>query len=135
MTNNMFIRLLRSAILFKSHLQFANLSRVDPAYVSTGCNGSKHFHRLASTAPIVFTSVIVVSSSSLLEPKMTTNSKPAKMISGALIAGEWERFVGAIGMVLWEREFKGQLFRDNLSFMTAPLMVDGKLFYNYSAPY
>jgi hypothetical protein len=124
----MFFRLLRSAVLFKSHLQFANLSRVDPAYISTGHNGSKHFHRLASAAPILFTSIIVVSSCSLLEPKMTANSKPAKMISGALIGGEWERFVGAIGMVLGEREFKGQLFRDNLSFSTAPATSDGRLF-------
>jgi hypothetical protein len=123
----MFVRLLRSAVTFKSHLQFANLSRVDPAYVSTGSNGSKHFHRVSSAAPILFTSIIVVSSCSLLEPKMPTNSKPAKMISGALIGGEWERFVGAIGMVMAEREFKGQLFRDNLSFSTAPATNDGKL--------
>jgi hypothetical protein len=50
--------------------------------------------------PLVFTSLIVVATGNLLEPKLYTNSKPAKGISGALVRGEWERFIGAIGMVL-----------------------------------
>lgn len=115
-------RLLFSAIIFSSHRQFVNLSRVDPATISTGFNGSKYFHRPGSPVPIVFTSAIYVSTSDLITAKSVTNSKPVKSISGALLEGEWERFVGAIGMVIWEREFKGQLFKDNLSFTTSPQM-------------
>jgi hypothetical protein len=103
-----------------------NLSRVDPAHVSTGFNGQKFFHRPGSARPIVFTSVIYISSCDLMEPRITPNTKPAKMICGALVEGEWERLVGGIGMVIWEREFKAQLFKDNLSFTTAPSSGEGK---------
>lgn len=47
------------------------------------------------------------------------NGKMQKVIAGACIAGEWERLVGAIGMVIHQREFKAQLAQDNLSFSTA----------------
>jgi hypothetical protein len=125
---NALFRLLRSAIVFKSYKQFSNLSRVDPARVSIGHNGAKHFHLPGVPTPIVFMSVIVVATSDLLEPKLYANSKPSKGISGALVGGEWERFVGTIGMVLHEREFKGQLFKDHLSFSTAPLSAECKCF-------
>lgn len=121
-------RLLFSGVVFASHKRFVNLSRIDPAIVSTGFNGSKCFHRPGSPNPIVFTSVILVSTCDLINPKSVANSKPVKAISGALFEGEWERFVGAIGMVIWEREFRGQLFKDNLSFTTSPQM-DGKFLF------
>jgi hypothetical protein len=66
---------------------------------------------------LTFTSVIVVDSCYLIDAKPTPNSKPVKAISGAIIEGEWERLVGGIGMVLHERDFKAQLFKDNF---TAP---------------
>jgi hypothetical protein len=48
-----------------------------------------------------------------------------KVISGALIEGEWERFVGGIGMVIHEHEFRAQLYKDNLSFNTLPANFEG----------
>ena len=101
--------------------------------ISTGHLGQTYFHLLhiPGTASI-FTSVILVDSCNLHEPKHMPNSKPFKSISGALIEGEWERFVGAIGMVLHIRDFKAQLFRDNLSFTTAPSNVDGDLYFIFA---
>ena len=112
---------MRSAITFQNSNNFANLSRVDPALISTGHLGQTYFHLLrAGAKAITFTSVIIVDSCHLFEAKPAPNSKPVKAISGALIEGEWERLIGAIGMVLHERDFKAQLFKDNLSFTTAP---------------
>jgi hypothetical protein len=68
--------------------------------------------------PIIFTSVVIVDSSHLFEPKVMGNGKMQKVIAGACIAREWERLVGAIGMVIHQREFKAQLAQDNLSFST-----------------
>ncbi len=68
---------------------------------------------------MMFTSVIVVNESFLEQPKITGNGKAFKVIDGALHAGEYERFVGAIGMIIGEQEFRAQLLMDNLSFTTA----------------
>jgi hypothetical protein len=54
----------------------------------------------------------------LEEPKVPGFGKPIKVIDGALIEGEWERFVGATGMVIGANVFKSQLFKDFLSFST-----------------
>ena len=59
-----------------------------------------------------------------------TPGKPVKAVSGALIEGEWECFVGAIGMVIHERDFRAQLFKDNLSFTTT-FATDGDPFIFY----
>jgi len=120
-------RLLHSAIVFQHSDNFANLSRVHPAILSTGHLGHSYLHLLGGgSRALTFTSVIVVDTSYLLEAKPTLNSKPVKAITGALIDGEWERLIGAIGMVLHERDFKAQLFKDNLSFTTAPSNADGR---------
>jgi hypothetical protein len=120
---------LRSAIVFQRSNNFANLSRVDPALISTGHLGQTYLHLLRGGArALTFTSVIIVDSCHLVEPKPAPNSKPVKAISGAVIEGEWERLVGAIGMVIRERDFKAQLFKDNLSFTTAPSTADGNFF-------
>jgi hypothetical protein len=112
---------LRSAIVFQRSDNFANLSRADPAIISTGYLGQTYLHLLTGgPRALTFTSVIIVDSCHLVEAKPASNSKPVKAISGALIEGEWERLIGAIGMVLRERDFKAQLFKDNLSFTTAP---------------
>jgi hypothetical protein len=111
----MYIRLFRSAIVHEKN----NISRMDPALVSTGFCGQTHFHRIGGGPPITFTAPIVVNSSHLVEPKGTASGKMQKVIDGAMIAGEWERFVGGVGMVLNATEFKAQLYMDNLSFSTA----------------
>lgn len=68
---------------------------------------------------MIFTSVVVVNESFLEQPKITGNGKAFKVIDGALHAGEYERFVGAIGMIIGEQEFRAQLYMDNLSFTMA----------------
>jgi hypothetical protein len=88
----------------------------------------KYFHQCGAASAAVFVSTILVDSCNLIEPRALQNTKPTKVISGALIEGEWERLVGAIGMIVHEREFKGQLFRDNISFTTTPA-IDGKYFF------
>lgn len=93
--------------------------------MSTGLNGQTYFHLCGKQRALVCVSAIIVDESHILEAKTSQNIKPIKSISGALIEGEWERFVGTIGMVIHERNFKAQLFRDNLSFTTTPF-GDGK---------
>jgi hypothetical protein len=125
-----YYRLLHSAVIFQQNNNMANLSRVDPAMISSGHLGQTYFHQLHTPGKAsIFTSVILVDACNLYEPKHMPNSKPIKSISGTLIEGEWERFVGAIGMVLHTRDFKAQLFRDNLSFTTAPSNVDGNFLF------
>jgi hypothetical protein len=88
--------------------------------VSTGAGGKTYFHMLGGgIRPMMFTSVIVVNESFIEQPKISGNGKMFKVIDGALHAGEYERFVGAIGMIIGEQEFRGQLLMDNLSFTTA----------------
>jgi hypothetical protein len=110
---------MRSAIIFDKWKKFANLSRIDPALVSTGVNGKNYLHPVGNGShPIVFTSVIVVDECHLIRPKSSANNKPFKMIGGKVFSGEWERLVGCIGMILGIRDFKAQLFKDVLSFTT-----------------
>jgi hypothetical protein len=128
-----YCRLLYSAIIFQQSKNSANLSRVDPAKISTGHLGQTYFHLLNTPGTAsIFTSVILVDTCNLHEPKHMPNSKPFKSITGTLIEGEWERLVGAIGMVLHIRDFKAQLFRDNLSFTTAPSNVDGDFYFIFA---
>jgi hypothetical protein len=103
---------------------FCNISRADPAHISTGFGNQTYFHPVGGGAPFVFTSVIHVSSCHLEEPKVNSNGKMQKVIEGACIEGEWERLIGAIGQVIHAREFKGQLNGSNLSFGTAYTSVD-----------
>lgn len=122
--------MLESAIIFQRMKNFANLSRVDPSIVSTGHAGQSFFHLLGGGAqPLLFTSVIIVSECMLLSPKITPTTKPIKVISGSLISGEWERFVGAVGMVIGAEDFAAQLFKDNLSFTTTPALAEGEPFH------
>ena len=107
-----------SATVFTRHAKYFNLSREDPALVSTGSFGRNYFHAVGDATALIFTSVIVVNTCYLAEPKISDNMKPVKVIEGALLEGEWERFVGAIGMIMGEDEFRAQLFKDYLSFST-----------------
>lgn len=96
-----------------------NLSRINPLIISSTTQGQYYFFsRKGGGGPAVFISAIVVGECSLLEPTIKAG-RTIKTISGPLLEGEWERFVGAIGMILHERNFKGQLLMDNLSFSTS----------------
>jgi hypothetical protein len=113
-------RAFKEAILFADVGRFANLSRDDPALITSGDNSKNYFHLLRSgMTPMIFTSVIIVNQCHLVEPKVAGNGRMYKVIDGALMAGEFECFVGAIGMIIGEEEFKAQLYMDNLSFATA----------------
>jgi len=111
-------RLLYQAVTFGGSPKFANLSRTDPAKISTGMGSSTHFHAVGGGAPIVFLSTIVVKDCNLQDAKVSSTGRFQKVIEGACIEGEWERLVGAIGHVIHAREFKAQYYMDNLSFAT-----------------
>jgi hypothetical protein len=110
--------LLLQSITFSAMGGYANLSRVDPARISTGVGSKTYLHAVGGGIPIIFTSVIVVKECYLEEPKTTANGKALKLIEGACIEGEWERLVGAIGQVIDRVEYKSQLYMGNLSFTT-----------------
>jgi hypothetical protein len=109
-----------SATVFAKHdtLQIANLSHVNPAEVSTGLHGKKHFHRVGDDHPFTFCSVIHVDSCYLDEARTTGNGKLQKVIKGSMMEGEFERLVGAIGMIISECQYNGQLYKDVLDFST-----------------
>lgn len=107
-----------SAIVFTRHGKYFNLSRGAPAAISTGHFGRNYFYSVGDSSATIFTSVIMVNACYLEEPKVSGNLKPVKVIEGALLEGEWERFVGATGMIIGEPEFRAQLFKDYLSFST-----------------
>jgi hypothetical protein len=109
---------LLSAITFARSGRYSNLSCDNPAHISTGAFGRNFFHAVGGGIPTIFTSVIIVESCFLDEPKIGGNTKPVKVIQGALLQGEWERYVGAIGMVIRESEFRAQLYKDYVSFST-----------------
>ena len=120
MLTHLFVRLLFSSTIFDKHdkIPVANLSRVDPAYVSIGFNGKRHFHHPGNDHPLLFTSVITVDQCYLDQGKTTTNGKLQKVFKGSLMEGEFELFVGAIGMIIGERKYHAQMFKDVLDFST-----------------
>ena len=75
---------------------------------------------------MTFVSLILVNECFLVDAKVNPNAKPSRFISGGIISGEWERLVGAVGMILWTCAFKAQLYMDNLSFSTALYSNEGK---------
>ena len=53
-----------------------------------------------------------------------------RLIEGALVEGEWERLVGAIGHVINKSEYKAQIQAGYVSFATSfANPVPGRLFY------
>jgi hypothetical protein len=46
------------------------------------------------------------------------NSKLQKLIKGYLMEGEFEWFVGCIGMIMQEHKYNAQLYKDTLDFST-----------------
>ena len=67
----------------------------------------------------MFTSLILVSSCHLDEPKTLHGGRRQKIVEGACIEGEWERLVGCIGHIIRSREFTSQVVAGNLSFTTS----------------
>ncbi len=121
-------RLLYEATCFSGVGPFRNISRTNPAKISTGFGNQTYFHAVGGGPPFVFTSVIHVSACHLDEPKHNSNGKVQKLIEGACIEGEWERLVGAIGQVIHAREFMGQINGGDLSFGTAYASADSGVF-------
>ena len=77
----------------------------------------------------MFTSVIVVDQCYLDEGKTTSTGKLQKILKGSLLEGEFERFVGNIGMVIHSRDFSAQLYKEVLDFSTYMEFGDtGELF-------
>jgi hypothetical protein len=116
---SIFHRLFFEAVTFAGVGNFRNLSRFDPAKVSVGIGSQSHFHAVGGGGPLVFVSTIIVNECSLREPKMSQNGKLHKFIEGACIEGEWERLVGAIGMIINETTYKAQFQGGNVLFGTA----------------
>ena len=125
-------RLLLSAVVFgrQSGLPFMNISRADPAKISTGSHGKKHFHGIRSDQPLVFTSVVIVDLCCLEDGRTTAAGKLQKIIKGSLLGGEFERFVGNIGMIIRARTFSAQLYKDILDFSTY-MDGNGKFLFAY----
>ena len=110
---------LLQAVTFSGAKNFRNLSRTDPATISTGVGSANYFHAVGSGDPYIFTSVVRVKGCNLEEPRITANGKNQKVLEGACIEGEWERLVGAVGQIIHEQEYKGQLQAGCLSFGTS----------------
>lgn len=97
---------------------YANLSRKDAGLLSIYQNGASYIHPVGnSTVPIIFTSVGSSSKCQLYEPKQ--GAKSLKVIEVALLSGEFERLVGAVGMITNEEQFHAQFSGDDLSFCTS----------------
>jgi hypothetical protein len=111
--------LMMQAVVFSSNGKYRNLSRIDPAMVSTGVGSSSYFHAVGGSSPYVFTSLVLVNSCHLDEPRTSSAGKTQKVIKGACIGGEWQRLVGCVGQIIHAREFKGQIQAGNLSFTTS----------------
>lgn len=118
-------RLLLSAIIFQENGNYGNLSRMDPRKLTINQISQPFIHRLGASRPIVLISVMLVSDCFLINPKTSGNAKPQRVISGGIFEGEWERLVGAIGMIARVTDYKAQLYMDKLSFATAPQQADG----------
>jgi hypothetical protein len=127
--------LIESSLFFQSIVcsgvhGILNLSRSDPAKISTGFGGQTYFHAAGGSGPLTFISTIRVGDCYLIDPKPNANGKTQRLIEGALIEGEWERLVGAIGQVINKSEYKAQIQAGYVSFATSfASPVSGELFY------
>jgi hypothetical protein len=113
-----FCRLFRSAVLFSNNSDYVNIARYDPRRLSIGKGVSYIYHLGGHNKPARFVSVIKVNECFLHSPKISSNAKSSRFVSGGLFSGEFERTIGAIGMILNNDEFGGQYYLDCLSFST-----------------
>jgi len=113
-------RLLFQAVTFSGVGGILNLSRCDPAKVSTGHGSQNHFHPNVGGSPYTLVSTVTVGACHLMEPKANVgNGKSQKLMEGRMIEGEYERLVGAIGHIINKAEFKSQFYGGFISFATA----------------
>ena len=96
-----------------------NLSRSDPAKLSTGFGSQTYFHATGGSGPLTFVSAVRVGECHLIDPKTSANGRIQRLIEGAVIAGEWDRLVAVIGHVINQVEFKAQIQAGYVSFATA----------------
>jgi len=87
--------------------------------ISTGFGSQTYFHTTVGGGPLTFVSTIRVGDCHLIDPKTNANGKVQKLIEGAVIEGEWERLVGAIGQVINRSEYRAQIQAGYVSFATA----------------
>ena len=115
----MFFRLLRSALILADYPKYKSLGRTPPHLISTGEHGRNYFHAVGGGPPMVFISIIRVHSCNLFNPVVSVGvGKLQRSVQGSMIEGEWERFVGSVGMIIKNKEFRAPLNRDYLSFST-----------------
>jgi len=96
-----------------------NLSRSDPAKLSTGFGSQTYFHAAGGSGPLTFVSAVRVGECHLIDPKSNANGKIQRLIEGAVIEGEWDRLVAVIGHVINQVEYKAQIQAGYVSFATA----------------
>lgn len=111
--------MLYEALTFSGLANFRNLSRTDPAKVSTAVGSQTYFHAVGGGGPLLFLSAVRVGECRLFEPRTSSNGKTQKILEGALIEGEWERLVGAVGHIIDKVEYRAQIQAGYLSFSTA----------------
>lgn len=121
-------RMIKEAITFQKEGSWANLSRVDPALISTG-KGFNYFFGLSSQGSkfMKFISVGLVGACHLYEPHAIANNRFRKQISIALFGGEHERFIGAMGMITNQERYGLSLVGDYVEFSTTMSMPGGDL--------
>jgi hypothetical protein len=127
-------RLFFDAITFSGVGGVRNLSRSDPAKLSTGFGSQTYFHATGGSGPLTFVSAVRVGECHLIEPKSNSNGKIQRLIEGAVIEGEWDRLVAVIGHVINQVEYKAQVQAGYVSFATALTSPDhGELLDLYRA--
>jgi hypothetical protein len=119
--------LFKSAVLFSHNSRYVNVARCDPRRLSIGHGGNYIFHVGEPQKPTIFVTPIKVNECFLQTIKYGNNNKPSRFISGGLFSGEFERAIGAIGMILNKPEFGGQYYLDCLSFSTSMPSAAGKI--------
>jgi hypothetical protein len=110
-------------MMFDHHPKYpiVNLSRIDPAFLSAGMHGKKHF--LGNNQPLLCTSVVVVDQCYLNEGNIAAQEKLQKVVKASLLEGEFEHLIGVICMIILEHEFKRQLYKDVLGFTTSKMHI------------
>lgn len=113
--------LYRQAVLFEQHGTFYNLSRCNLRNIRYAPTKPFKIRSASSDRWITFLSPILVDECYLVDHKPPTGQGlPSRHISGRMVAGEWERWVCAAGMVMNEVDsFHAQISRDILQFGTA----------------
>jgi hypothetical protein len=120
LTTRLTSRLLLESITFSGTGGIFNLSRHDPAKVSHGVGTKTYFHANGGSGPLTFVSTVVVSECHLIDVKLNlANGRSLKTIEGACIEGEMERMVGAIGQIINQVDYKGQIQAGYISFSTS----------------